>query len=413
MSDGAPTSAETESEERAGRAAPAPSQTAAVLRERESGERRVAIVPEDIAKLQALGFDVIVESRAGDGAWLRDDAYAKAGAAVAEREKCLTADVLLSVSRPGADDLKRLRRGQVVVGMLAPLIDPDYVKLAAERGVTEVSIDALPRTLSRAQAMDVLSSQASIAGYKAALVAADTFSRYFPLLMTAAGTAPPAEVLVLGAGVAGLQAIATVHRLGAVVRGYDVRPEAKEQVESLGGRFLELKSVGDAAGEGGYARALTEDETKAQQDELNSHVARHDVVITTAQVPGRRPPVLVTTSAVDSMRAGSVIVDMAASALGGNVEGSKPAETVVTANGVTIVGAGDLSSRMATGASAAFSHNLTALLAHLVRDGRIAIDLDDEIQAAVVVAHDGSVRAEKPPAPAPNVTGGAPAEEKD
>ena len=366
--------------------------TAAVLREREAVERRVALVPEDIAKLGVLGVDVLVESGAGDGAWLTDEAYQKAGATVADRERCLASgDLVLSVSRPGDDDLKQLRAGQVVIGMLAPLIDPEYIRRAAAAGVTAVSIDALPRTLSRAQSMDALSSQASIAGYKAALVAADTFARYFPLLMTAAGTARPAEVLVLGAGVAGLQAIATAHRLGAVVRGYDVRPEAKEQVESLGGRFLELKSVEEAAGEGGYARALTEEETKAQQEELNSHISRHDVVITTAQVPGRRPPVLVTNAAVDSMRAGSVIIDMAASELGGNVEGSKPDEMIVTPNGVTIVGAGDLASRMATGASAAFSHNICALIAHFVHDGKVEIDLADEIQSAVVVAHAGSV----------------------
>jgi len=209
--------------------------------------------------------------------------------------------------------------------------------------------------------------------------------------MTAAGTARPAEVLVLGAGVAGLQAIATCHRLGAIVRGYDVRPEAKEQVESLGGRFVELKSVTEAVGEGGYARALTAEETKAQQEELNGHIARQDVVITTAQVPGRRPPLLVTAEAVRAMRAGSVIVDMAASSLGGNVEGSRPEETVVTDHGVTIIGAGSLPSTMAASASTAYSHNICALVAHLAKDGKVAIDLTDEIQAGVVITHGGKV----------------------
>jgi len=378
---------------------------AAVLRETERGERRVALVPEDVAKLGAIGLDVTVETGAGDGAWLTDEAYTKTGATIADRERCLSSgDLLLTVSRPNEEDLKHLHSGQLVIGVLAPLIDPEYVRSVAAKRVTAVSMDALPRTLSRAQSMDVLSSQASIAGYKAALVGADAFSRYFPLLMTAAGTAPPAEVLVLGAGVAGLQAIATAHRLGAVVRGYDVRPEAKEQVESLGGRFLELTSVGEAAGEGGYARALSEEETRAQQEELNSHISRHDVVITTAQVPGRRPPVLVTNAAIESMRAGSVIVDMAASDLGGNVEGSKTNETIVTPNGVTIIGAGDLASRMATGASAAFSHNICALVAHFVRDGVLEIDLADEIQSAVVVAHDGSVVGGPPLPSMPDAT---------
>jgi len=364
----------------------------AVVAETGEGEHRVALVPEDAAKLQSAGFDVLVETDAGKRAWFLDDAYTRAGAKVVDRATCLArADVMLFVGRPSDADVKKLKPGQVVIGMLAPLVDPGFAVLLGDRGVTAVSLDTLPRTLSRAQSMDALSSQANVAGYKAALVAANAYGRYYPLLMTAAGTVRPAEVLVLGAGVAGLQAIATTHRLGAIVRGYDVRPEAKEQVESLGGRFVELKSVAEAVGEGGYARALTAEESKAQQEELNGYVAQHNVVITTAQVPGRRPPLLVTADAVSAMGAGSVIVDIAASSLGGNVEVSRPDETVVTANGVTVIGAGNLASTMANGASTAYSHNICALFAHLVKDGKVVVDLADEIQVGVVITFGGKV----------------------
>jgi len=257
--------------------------------------------------------------------------------------------------------------------------------------VTVISLDGIPRTLSRTQPMDALSSQANVAGYKAALVAAAAFGRFFPMLITAAGTARPAKVLVLGAGVAGLQAIGTARRLGAVVSGYDVRPSSKTEVESLGATFIELTSVGSAAGTGGYARELTPEERQAQQDELVGHIARHDVVITTAQVPGRRPPLLVTEDAIKAMAAGSVIVDMGASPLGGNVTGSRPGETVVTGNGVTIIGAENLPATMPTAASNAYSRNITTLLEYMTKDGALAIDTSDEIQAGVVIAYDGRV----------------------
>jgi len=239
--------------------------------------------------------------------------------------------------------------------------------------------------------MDALTSQANIGGYKAVLVAAAAFGRYFPLLITAAGTAPPAKVLILGTGVAGLQAIGTARRLGAVVSAYDVRPQTRTEVESLGASFIELTSVGPAAGEGGYARALTEEEQQAQQAELIGHIARHDIVVTTAQVPGRKPPLLLTADAVKAMGAGSVVVDMAAGPLGGNVAGSAPEETVVTENGVTVIGAGNLPATVPTAASAAYSRNVSALLAHMVSDGSLAIDPSDEIQAGVVIAHGGTV----------------------
>ncbi len=275
--------------------------------------------------------------------------------------------------------------------MLSTLIDPGLARDLAAQGVTAVSLDGLPRTLSRAQPMDALSSQANVAGYKAALVAANAYGRFFPMLMTAAGTARPAKLLVLGAGVAGLQAIGTARRLGAVVSGYDVRPASQGEVESLGATFIKLTSVESGAGEGGYARELTAEERQAQQEELTGHIARHDVVITTAQVPGRRPPLLVTDDALKAMSPGSVIVDMGASALGGNVTGSQPGETVVTGNGVKIIGADNLPATVPTASSNAYSRNISALLLHMTSDGVLSIDTDDEIQAGVVITHSGKV----------------------
>src|SRR5580693_7135401 len=294
----------------------------AVVKESAPGERRVALVPETVQKLTQGGLEVLVERGAGDGAWFPDGTYTAAGAAITSTDDLYAAaDVILTVTRPDEAALRRLRAGQAVIGMLAPLIDPHLASSLADRGVTAISLDGLPRTLSRTQSMDALSSQANVAGYKAALVAAEAYGRFFPLLITAAGTARPAKLLVLGTGVAGLQAIGTARRLGAQVSGYDVRPASKTEVESLGATFVELTAVGDAAGEGGYARELTVDERQAQQDELAGHIARQDVVITTAQVPGRRPPLLVTEDAIKAMSAGSVIVDMGASSLGGNVTG--------------------------------------------------------------------------------------------
>jgi NAD(P) transhydrogenase subunit alpha len=363
----------------------------AVVKEAAPDERRVALVPEAVAKLRTAGLEVLVESGAGDRAWLADGVYAEAGASIVPAAEVAGADVILMVGRPDEQAISLLRPGQAVLGMLAPLADPAFAEQLAATGVTAISLDLIPRTLPRAQSMDALSSQANIAGYKAALLAAATFGRFFPLLITAAGTARPARVLILGTGVAGLQAIGTARRLGAVVTAYDVRPETKTEVESLGAAFLELTAVGPAAGDGGYARALTEDERQAQQDQLTGHIARHDVVITTAQVPGRRPPVLVTADAVKSMTAGSVVVDMGASDLGGNVEGSVPGETVTTENGITVVGAGSLPSTMPTAASAMYARNISALLLYLVKDGKLAIDLSDELQAGVVISRDGSV----------------------
>jgi proton-translocating NAD(P)+ transhydrogenase subunit alpha len=361
----------------------------AVVKESAPGERRVALVPEAVPRLRQAGVEVLVESGAGDEAWFPDSAYLEAGAEIVSHDELQArADVILTVTRAGPAAFKA---GQAVIGMLSPLTDPRLAASLAAAGVTAISIDGLPRTLSRAQGMDALTSQANVAGYKAAVLAAAEYGRFFPLLITAAGTARPAKLLVLGTGVAGLQAIGTARRLGAQVSGYDVRPASKGEVESLGATFIELTSVTNAAGEGGYARELTEQERQAQQAELESHIARHDIVITTAQVPGRKPPLLVTDDAVKKMSAGSVLVDMGASALGGNVAGSSPGETVVTGNGVTIIGAQNLPSTVPTAASNAYSRNISALLLHLVKEGELAIDTSEEIQAGVVIAHDGKV----------------------
>jgi NAD(P) transhydrogenase subunit alpha len=364
----------------------------AVVKEDAPGEQRVALVPETVPRLTAAGLEVLVEQGAGDAAWYPDSAYEAAGAATASTDALYqAADVLLTVTRPDEAMLARLRPGQAVIGMLAPLVAPQLARQLAEKGVIAVSLDGLPRTLSRAQGMDALSSQANVAGYKAAIVAAEAYGRFFPLLITAAGTARPAKLLVLGTGVAGLQAIGTARRLGAQVSGYDVRPASKGEVESLGATFIELTSAVNAAGEGGYARELTAEERDAQQAELAAHIGRHDVLITTAQVPGRRPPLLVTADAVAAMASGSVIVDMGASALGGNVAGSEPGATVVTPNGVTIIGATNLPATVPTAASNAFSRNISALLLHMTADGALQIDTTDEIQAGVVITRGGEV----------------------
>jgi H+-translocating NAD(P) transhydrogenase subunit alpha len=364
----------------------------AVVKESAPGERRVALVPEMIARLRGAGLEVLVESGAGDSAWLADSAYAEAGATVVSRAELLAdADLIVMVGRPDRQLAGALRPGQAILGLLSPLADPGLAAALAAQGVTAISLDGLPRTLTRTQGMDALSSQANVAGYKAALLGAATFGRFFPMLTTAAGTARPAKVLILGTGVAGLQAIGTARGLGAVVSAYDVRPQTKTEVESLGGTFIELTSVRDGAGQGGYARALTDDERQAQQAELAGHIARHDVVITTAQVPGRKPPLLVTEDALKAMSAGAVVVDMGSGPLGGNVAGSVPGETIVTGNGVTLIGAGNLAASVPAASSAFLARNITTLLLYMVKDGVLAIDPTDEIQAGVVITHDGAV----------------------
>src|SRR3954470_17378341 len=382
-----------------------------VAKERAPNERRVALVPDALKQLIAAGAEILVEQGAGDGATIPDRLYTDAGARVVSREELYRdADVIARVQKPDGADVDSLREGQAVVGILQPLIDPQLMDKLAMKKVTAISLDAIPRTLSRAQSMDVLSSQANVGGYRAVLLGAQEYGRYFPLLTTAAGTAKPANVLILGIGVAGLQAIATARRLGAIVKPYDVRSETKEQAESLGAQFLVLKSVADASGEGGYARQLTPDEQKAQQAELNGHIGNMDVVITTAQVPGRRPPLLVTADAVKAMKPGSVIVDMAASGLGGNVELSKAGETIVTENGVTIIAPENLPATMPTGASAFYARNISALLLEIVKDGQLNLDFEDEVTKATVISHGGEVVQEatrKLLEPAPATAGGA------
>ena len=356
------------------------------------GERRVALVPEALGKLKAAGIEILVERGAGTAAAFPDAAYEEAGATIVSADEVYAkADCVVKIQKPSEAEAAQLRSGQALVGLLSPLIDPGLMQQLADRGVTAISLDAIPRTLSRAQTMDVLSSQANIAGYKAVLVAAESFGRYFPLLTTAAGTAKPANVLILGIGVAGLQAIGTARRLGAVVKAYDVRPETKEQAESLGAQFVTLKTAIDATGTGGYARELTAEERAAQQAELNAVIGGMDVVITTAQIPGRKPPVLVTADAVRAMKPGSLIVDMAASALGGNCELSKAGETIATENGVTIISPDNLPATVPVSASQFYARNLQQLLLHLVKDGQLALDPAEEITAGVLITHGGKV----------------------
>ncbi|WP_155056063.1 NAD(P) transhydrogenase subunit alpha [Streptomyces blattellae] len=367
-----------------------PTVTVGAVRERAPGERRVALVPEAVTLLSRAGLDVLIEAGAGSGAWFTDADYTAVGASVVPPDELYArADAVLCVGPPDEETATALRPGQTLIGLLEPLRHPALVQDLTERGIRTVSLDLLPRTLSRAQSMDALTSQANVAGYKAALLAADSYDRFFPMLTTAAGTMRPAQVLVLGAGVAGLQAIATARRLGAVVTAYDVRPESRGEVESLGARFLDVArppGTGSGAGEGGYARELTAEEQGAQRAALDAHIARSDIVITTAQVPGRKPPLLVSAAVLERMTPGSVVVDLAASDFGGNVEGSEHDKTDVLDNGVTLIGAGRLPSAMATAASTAYARNLVAVLRHLVRDGELVLDPADEITAALTGA---------------------------
>jgi NAD(P) transhydrogenase subunit alpha len=354
-----------------------------------SGERRVALVPDTVGRLVALGVDVVVEKGAGEEASFLDSAYEDAGATTRDGVYGY-ADLVCKVRKPAAAEIEALRPGSALIAFLQPLTDPDTVRALAERNVTAFSMDSIPR-ITRAQPMDALSSQSTVAGYKAALIAADTTGKFFPMLTTAAGTIPPARVLVLGAGVAGLQAIATARRLGAVVSAFDVRPVVKEQVESLGATFLELDVEG-AEGVGGYAVALSEDQHAREQELIARHAHESDAVITTALVPGQRAPILITEEAVGGMRPGSVVVDLAAEA-GGNCEATVPGETVVR-GGVTIVGELDLPSTMPIHASQMYSRNVYALLDHLLEDAELKLDFDDEITRETCVAHDGRVLKE-------------------
>jgi NAD(P) transhydrogenase subunit alpha len=347
----------------------------------------VALVPEAVAKLKASGIDVVLERGAGIAASFPDEAYGEAGAEIAD--EVWGADGVVKVRKPNAEELQRLGEGQLLVGFLEPLTDAAGIETLTQRGVIGFAMESIPR-ISRAQAMDALSSQATVSGYKAVLIAAERLPRFFPMLMTAAGTVAPAKVLVLGAGVAGLQAIATARRLGAVVAGFDVRPAVKEQVESLGATFLELGVRGEETA-GGYARELTAEEQQRQQDELAERIPDYDVVITTALVPGRPAPKLIPAAAVSRMRPGSVIVDLAAEA-GGNAEVTAPGE-VAERDGVTIVGLLNLPSSMPFHASQLYARNVTALVQHLAPNGELTLDWDDEITAGACVTRRKAVAA--------------------
>jgi H+-translocating NAD(P) transhydrogenase subunit alpha len=359
-----------------------------VAKESATEERRVALVPDAVERLAAKGFDVLVERGAGAGALFADSEYETAGARVVDGfVEVAAAEVVTKVQRPSAAETDALREGSVVIAFLQPLTDTEGIGQLTARGVLGFALESIPR-ITRAQPMDALSSQATVAGYRAAVLAAERLPRFFPMLMTAAGTVPPAKVLVVGAGVAGLQAVATARRLGALVSAFDTRPVVKEQVESLGASFLELGVVGEETA-GGYARELTEDEQRRQQEALEERLPDYDAVITTALVPGRPAPRLIPASAVQAMRPGSVIVDLAAEA-GGNCELTEPGSEVVR-EGVTLVGLTNLPSTMPADASRLLSRNVSALLEHLAPESELHLDWQDEITAGACVTREAVV----------------------
>jgi NAD(P) transhydrogenase subunit alpha len=359
-----------------------------VPKETTAGEHRVALVPEVVGKLKAKGLDVVVQSGAGEDALLADGAFVEAGAAIAsDPAEVWSADVVVTIAPPDAEQIRSLGSGSILIGFLAPLTSPATTRALADAHATAFAMEAIPR-ISRAQSMDALSSQSNVAGYRSVVMAAEEIGRFFPMLMTAAGTIPPAKVLVLGVGVAGLQALATAKRLGARTTGYDVRPEVAEQVESLGAQWLDLGL--EASGEGGYARELTEEERARQQQALTDAIKGFDVVITTALVPGRPAPRLVTAEAVEGMKAGSVIVDLAGEA-GGNCELTEPGQTVVR-HDVKIVSPLNLPAGMAEHSSQLFARNVLALLELFIgEDGSLHMDFDDEIVSGACVVRDGEV----------------------
>jgi len=365
----------------------------AIPKERAPDEHRVALVPDTAAKLKAASLDVSVESGAGAGAFIPDGAFEAAGVKVVKAAGPLLgdADAVLKVQAPMIEEVGLLKSGSVLISFLQPATQADVVRALAKRGVTAFSLELLPR-ISRAQSMDALSSQASAAGYKAVLMAAGRLGKFFPMMMTAAGTVPPARVLVMGAGVAGLQAIATARRLGAVVSAYDVRPAVKEEVQSLGATFIEL-ALESQQGEGGYAREQSEEFLRKQRELIGEHVAKSDVVITTAAVPGRRAPLLVTGDMVKAMRPGSVVVDLAADT-GGNVELTQAGKDL-DVGGVTIIGTRNVPSTMPLHASQLFARNVMNLLLHLVKDGAITLDFQDEITKGSCVTHGGEIVNER------------------
>jgi NAD(P) transhydrogenase subunit alpha len=362
-----------------------------VPQESSESERRVALIPDVVASLTGRELEVVVESGAGEGSGHPDSQYTEAGAEIGDP---WSADVVAKVGLPTADEIGKLRQGQVLIGHLAPLTSAETNRALAAAGVTSFAMEAIPR-ITRAQAMDALSSQANVAGYAATLLAAREAGRFFPMMTTAAGTVAPARVLVLGAGVAGLQAIATAKRLGAVVSGFDIRRAAWEQIASLGGRPLELDFIPDAEAEGGYARPLSEEENEQVREALAENAAKQDVIITTAQIPGRPAPILLTRQAVANMATGSVIVDLAGDS-GGNCELTEAGKTVVSDNGVKVIAPVNLPSDMAAHASQLYAKNVENLLGLLIgEDGALNLNFDDEIVAGACVTHAGEIKGER------------------
>jgi NAD(P) transhydrogenase subunit alpha len=367
-----------------------------VPKERRAHEHRVAATPETVEKLAALGLSVVVERDAGAGAHIPDAAFEKAGAQIAEAgpDAWANADLVLKVAAPapredGGDEIDLLASGSTLVGMLAPYADLERVDRLARRGVTSLAMELIPR-ITRAQSMDALSSQANVGGYKAVILAAERLARYFPMLMTAAGTIRPARVVILGGGVAGLQALATAKRLGAVVEVSDIRPEVKEQVESLGGRFIDLPEMESGEGEGGYARAVGEDFLTRQREILTEHLKTADAVITTAQVPGKKAPVLLNRHMIEAMKPGAVVVDLAAEQ-GGNCELTRAGEEV-DAEGVKILGPINLPATVALDASNVYARNVLHLVELLMSEEGLQLDTEDEIIAGALLTQGGEIR---------------------
>ena len=371
----------------------------AVAKECEPGERRVALTPDVVSRLVKKGLDISVESGAGEGSFFSNEAYEAAGATVVDDASSLwrSADILLKVQPPrvrdsGEAELQWLKANSVLISFLNPLGEPEGVQAIAHHNVTALSVEMIPRT-TRAQSMDALSSQASLAGYKAVLMAAAELPKYFPMLTTAAGTIRPAKVFIMGAGVAGLQAIATARRLGAVVEAFDIRPEVKEQVQSLGAKFVEVSLDEETSGGGGYAKELSADAQARSRDLVTTHVSNADVVITTAQVPGKKAPLLVTAEMVSQMKPGSVIVDLAANQ-GGNCAYTESGRTV-THHGVTIIGPENTPASVPVHASQMYAKNLQALLTLLVQDGELNLDFEDDIISGACVTHNGEIRNQR------------------
>jgi len=362
----------------------------AIAKEIEVGERRVALIPDIVARLVKQGLEIAVEAGAGEGSFFSNDAYEAAGAKIIYDAATLwrEADILLKVGIPKDHEINQLREGSVLISFLSPLAQPEVVQQLANQKVTAFSMELIPRT-SRAQSMDALSSQAGVAGYKAVLIAAAALPKFFPMLTTAAGTIKPAKVFVMGAGVAGLQAIATARRLGAVVEAFDIRPAVKEEVQSLGAKFIEVTLDEDTVASGGYAKEISEASKQRTQEVLTEHVKNADVVITTAQVPGKKAPLLVTEEMVAQMTPGSVIVDLAADQ-GGNCAGTEPGKDVVR-HGVTIIGPINLPSSMPVHASQMYAKNISTLLQYLVKEGQLQLNFEDDIIGSTCITHGGEI----------------------